>query len=342
MLIVDDSALVRNLLTKILNSYNSIEVVGTAADPYIARALIKALDPDVITLDIQMPRMDGLTFLRNLMRLRPTPVVMISALTQRGAESTLRSLALGAVDFISKPEAGSAIGLESYAEEIFNKVVSASQVCFDPAEGIKKFGELDTDPDAQLCGTVASRKIVAIGASTGGTEAIKAVVHDLPESTPAIVITQHLPVAFSQSFSNHVDAVSGMSAHLAKEGQTVLQGNIYIAPGDRHLEIERQSGCFVCRLQNGPKVNRHKPSVDVMFDSLAASAGEDAIGILLSGMGKDGAQGMKKMFDAGATTIIQDQYSSVVWGMPGEAQKLNCVQHTVPLDQVASTILENI
>lgn len=355
VLIVDDSALIRKLLTEIFNSSADIEVVGVAEDPFVARDLIKLLNPDVLTLDVEMPRMDGITFLRNLMRLRPMPVVMISTLTEKSADVTLNALALGAVDFIAKPKVNIAKTLTDYAEELINKVKMAAkariQESNDHAAAAGKPGSatgadikvkhsvdviLKADPIKKQPDT--RDKIIAIGASTGGTEAIKTVVKDLPADMPAVLITQHLPVAFSQSFARHVDLVSKMSACIAQHGQPVQAGHIYIAPGDKHMMLARDGSKYMIQLHDGLPVNRHKPAVDVLFRSVAQCAGANAIGVILTGMGTDGAQGMKEMHEAGAKTIIQDEQTSVVWGMPGEAYKLGCADYIKPITEVAHQV----
>ena len=351
LLIVDDSALVRKMLTEIFNSSPDIEVVGTAIDPYVARDKIKKLKPDVMTLDVEMPRMDGLTFLRNLMRLRPMPVLMISTLTEKGAEVTLQALELGAIDFVAKPKIDVANSLNEYAEEIIAKVkiaalarvlattpnAEATRACL-PSEKLDTGAVMDLSRTQKPFKT--TDKVIALGASTGGTEAIKDVVRGLPRDTPGIVISQHLPVTFSQSFANHINEAGEMDACVANDGQQILPGNIYLAPGDRHLMVLRDGARYVCKLSDGPPVNRHKPAVDVMFRSAAQNVGQNAISILLTGMGADGAQGMKEMHDGGASSIIQDEKTSVVWGMPGEAYKLGCVDHIVPLNRVANKIIE--
>lgn len=344
VLIVDDSALIRKMLTEILGSSNEIEVVGTAPDPLIARDKIKQLNPDVVTLDIEMPRMDGLTFLRNLMRLRPMPVVMISTLTEKGAEVTLEALELGAVDFVAKPKVDVTESIQDYAEEIIEKVKTAASAHVRPLETrvtqkstVASADKTTISKDTQKHFKTTD-KLIALGASTGGTEAIKTVVAMLPASTPAIVISQHLPVAFSQSFANNVNKAGAMTACVAQDGQQILSGNIYIAPGDRHLKIIRDGARFICRLDDGPLVNRHKPAVDVMFSSVANNIGINAIGVLLTGMGADGAKGMLEMHQAGAKTVIQDEASSVVWGMPGEAHKLGCTDFVLPLEKVADKL----
>lgn len=350
VLIIDDSLLIRKILTEIFNSSPDIEVVGAAADPLIAREMIKQLNPDVLTLDIEMPRMDGITFLRNLMRLRPTPVVMISTLTEKGAEVTLEALALGAVDFIAKPKVDVVSTLNSYADDIISKVKMAARAnvrndtnrTLRTREVDKTPGDVNLKTEPVKKRAAAGNKIIALGASTGGTEAIKAVVKGLPADTPAVVITQHLPAAFSESFVRHIDLVTEMTACIPKHGQTVATGHIYLAPGDRHMKVIREGSGFVIQLHNGEPVNRHKPAVDVMFRSVARNAGANAVAVLLTGMGADGAIGMKEMHDAGAKTVIQDEQSSVVWGMPGAAFKLGCTDYVLPLEDVAHKILSLI
>ncbi len=350
VLIIDDSALIRKILTEVLISAPDIEVIGTAADPLIAREMIKQLNPDVLTLDIEMPHMDGITFLRNLMRLRPTPVVMISTLTEKGAEVTLEALALGAVDFIFKPKVDVVKTLNDYADEIIEKVRTAAQanvrnVDYRPV----KTKEADTasrhNNETVLPATSTksrthfSNKIIALGASTGGTEAIKVVVKCLPADTPPVFITQHLPAAFSDSFVRHIDLVTAMSASIPHHGQLVEDGHIYLAPGDKHMLVIKESGKYFIQLSDAQPVNRHKPAVDVLFHSVAQCAGSNAIAVLLTGMGSDGAAGMKEMHDAGAKTLVQDEQSSVVWGMPGAAFKLGCTDYVMPLEEVANKIL---
>ncbi len=337
VLVVDDSALIRQLLTKILSSDPEIEVVGTAMDPYAAREKIKKLDPDVITLDVEMPKMDGLTFLRNLMKLRPMPVVMVSTLTESGAGVTLEALELGAVDYVAKPKFDVQAEMENYAEMIIGKVKAA-------AKSNVRGRALDLRPPAPTVKRTEHFKttdmIIAIGASTGGTEAIKNVLCQLPQNTPGIVISQHIPEAFSEPFANRVNQNSALEVCQATDGQQILPGHAYIAPGNRHLKVVRDGARFVCRLDDGPPVNRHIPSVEVMFNSVAENAGSNAMGILLTGMGDDGSDALGNMRAAGAPTIAQDQESSVVWGMPGEAVKRGNADLVLPLDHIAEKILE--
>ena len=339
LLIVDDSALIRQMLTQIFNSSDDIEVVGSAVDPIAARDKIKKLNPDVLTLDVEMPRMDGLTFLRNLMRLRPMPVVMISTLTEAGATVTLEALEAGAVDFVAKPKVDVANSLNAYAEDIIAKVKMAAKARVRTVVSKPKVaGPLAVR--SQKTHFKTTDKLIALGSSTGGTEAIKEVVSGLPLNTPPIVISQHLPVAFSESFAKHVNDVTEMTVCIAKEGQQILPGNIYIAPGDKHLLVMRNGARYVCKLDDGPAVNRHKPSVEVMFKSVAQNVGGNAIGVMLTGMGADGSQTMNEMKAAGSVNIVQDEASSVVWGMPGEAYKLGAADHVVPLEHIAAQILK--
>jgi two-component system chemotaxis response regulator CheB len=338
VLIVDDSALIRQLLTSILTASNKIDVVGTAPDPIVAREQIKKLNPDVLTLDIEMPKMDGLSFLKKLMRLRPMPVVMISSLTEKGADATLRAMDLGAVDFISKPRVDIANGLQAYADEIIAKVLIAANSKLSlqrqPLSSVTK-----TVSDRQSLECLDNNKIIAIGASTGGTEALKILIQQLPATMPAILVTQHLPVAFSQSFARHVKDVAKMDVCIAEDQQRIEAGRVYIAPGNRHLEIVQAGSEYQCRLKDGPAVNRHKPSVDVMFRSVAQNVGKNAIGVLLTGMGADGAQAMMEMKQCGATNIVQDEETSIVWGMPGEAYKLGAADFVLPLNDIARQIM---
>ncbi len=349
VLVVDDSALIRQVLTEILNSDREIEVVGAAQDPYRARDKIKELRPDVLTLDVEMPRMDGITFLSNLMRLHPMPVIMISSLTEKGADVTLQALELGAVDFVSKPKLDITHGLAEYQEEIIAKVKAAARAkirtSLERGGGGVKAAPPKFSADAVLKkATPGGRfrttdKIIAIGASTGGTEAIKDVLVDMPADAPGIVISQHIPEAFSAPFAARMNNSSAMTVCEASDGQQILPGHVYIAPGSHHLLVRRDGARYVCQLNDGPPVNRHRPSVDVMFRSVAQNAGNNAIGVILTGMGNDGAQGLREMHECGAPTIAQDENTSVVWGMPGEAVKAGSVDTVLPLDAIAGKIL---
>jgi len=349
VLVVDDSALVRSLLSDILSADAGIEVVGVAGDAHVERDKIKSLNPDVITLDVEMPKMDGITFLRNLMRLRPMPVVMVSSLTERGADVTLDALSIGAVDYLSKPRIDLAATLKDYGEELIEKIKTAAKAsvrALDP----RRAAALAAARPAHNADAVLPKarppkqlrttdRIIAIGASTGGTEAIKEVLMRLPPDAPGVVIAQHIPKAFSTPFARRMNDCSQVTVYEAEDGQQVLAGHVYIAPGDRHLMVVRDGARYVCKLDDGVPVNRHKPSVDVLFRSVAQNAGGNAIGVLLTGMGKDGARGLKEMLDAGSRTIAQDEATSVVWGMPGEAVSLGAAQHVLPLENVAAKAL---
>lgn len=338
VLIIDDSALIRQLMSEILSSDPVIQVVGTAQDPYMAREKIKKLKPDVLTLDVEMPKMDGLTFLRNLMRLHPMPVVMVSTLTDAGADVTLRALELGAVDYISKPRVNVQEELKAYAREIISKVKIAARARVRDSN-LPVPQKKDLSRIASKSHFKTTDMIIAIGASTGGTEALKDVVCQLPPSTPGIVITQHIPVAFSKPFSERLNANSAMTIMQAENGQQILPGHGYLAPGDKHLEVVRDGARFICKLLDTEPVNRHKPSVEVMFNSVAKNVGSNALCVLLTGMGDDGSSAMGTMRAAGAPTIAQNEASSVVWGMPGEAVKRGHADDVLPLHNIAERIL---
>jgi two-component system, chemotaxis family, protein-glutamate methylesterase/glutaminase len=345
VLIVDDSALVRRLLTEMLSSDPSIEVLGAAGDAYAAREKIKMLNPDVLTLDIEMPKMDGLTFLRNLMRLRPMPVVMVSTLTEHGVDVTLDALAAGAVDYLPKPKIDIAASLGDYREELLAKVKAASsaRVRATHASAVVPIAERH-GVEAVLAKTRTPHlrttdRIIAIGASTGGTEAIREVLVGLEPDSPGIMIAQHIPKAFSTPFARRMNNCCPLTVYEAADGQQILPGHVYIAPGDRHLLLVRDGARYVCRLDDGLPVNRHKPSVDVLFRSVAQQAGSNAVGVILTGMGQDGALGLKEMREAGAETIAQDEVTSVVWGMPGEAVAMNAVCRILPLPAISGAIL---
>ena len=340
VLIVDDSALVRRMLTEMLSSDPSIMVLGAAHDAYDAREKIKALNPDVLTLDVEMPRMDGLTFLRNLMRLRPMPVIMVSSLTDRGAEVTLDALSIGAFDYLSKPKIDLAATLGDYKAELIAKVKAAASARLrSPSASAAATADVVLAKRAPQRQLRTTERIIAIGASTGGTEAIKDVLIHLPPDTPGIVITQHIPKLFSGAFARRMDSVCQLSVCEAEDRQQVLRGHAYIAPGDKHLRLVRDGARYVCRLDEGPPVNRHKPSVDVLFRSVAQEAGRNAIGVILTGMGKDGAVGLKEMRDAGSRTIAQDEATSIVWGMPGEAVAVGAAADVLPLGEIYSRVL---
>ncbi|WP_457943474.1 protein-glutamate methylesterase/protein-glutamine glutaminase [Vreelandella alkaliphila] len=334
VLCVDDSALIRDLLTEIINSQPDMEVVAVAPDPIAARDLIKQHNPDVLTLDVEMPRMDGLDFLERLMRLRPMPVLMVSSLTQSGSEITLRALELGALDFVAKPSLGIRSGMMEYATEITDKLRAAARS--RPRQARHKNAPPPTQLKAPM---VSSEKLIIIGASTGGTEAIRSVLEPLPANAPAILITQHMPGGFTRSFAERLDRLCRISVKEATDGERVLPGHAYIAPGDQHLELVRSGANYVVRLNDGPPVNRHRPSVDVLFHSASKHAGKNAIGVILTGMGKDGAVGLLEMREAGAATIAQNEESCVVFGMPREAIAVGGAVEVVALDDIPSRLM---
>ena len=344
VIIVDDSALIRALLQELLSADSRIDVVATAKDAYEARQLIKTHNPDVITLDIEMPKMNGIDFLEKIMRLRPMPVVMISTLTQEGAPSTLRALEIGAIDFVAKPNTGNATDLANYRQEIIEKVIIASKAKVKCITDSRSVSELKTDSSVITASLKDKRLrgnfICAIGASTGGTEAIKEIITVMPEKSPPIVISQHIPETFSASFARRVDGQSKMKVYEAEHNQPIQQGSVYIAPGHSHLRIAKDArGGYVCKLDKGELVNRHRPAVEVMFDSVREQADNDSMGVLLTGMGADGAQALLRMKESGIYTVIQDEQSSVVWGMPGAAAKLGAAEKVLDLKKIAECIL---
>lgn len=342
VLIVDDSALIRTLLRQILEAHEDIQVVGAAANPLIAREMIKQLNPDVLTLDVEMPHMDGLEFLGRLMRLRPMPVIMFSSLTERGSETTLRALELGAVDFAAKPRHDVAEGIRDYGDEIADKIRAAASARLRQPPPLFQTSERHTADvilPFERSGQRSGDTLIAIGASTGGTEAIRQVLERMPLNSPAIVITQHMPPHFTRSFAERLDKLCSIGVVEAEAGQRLEPGHAYIAPGHSHLLVHGRGGHYVCELNDGPLVNRHRPAVDVLFRSVANCAGPRAIGILLTGMGKDGATGLLEMRSAGARTIAQNEASCVVFGMPHEAIVIGAAEEVLPLDEIAARAL---
>ena len=344
VIVVDDSALIRKLLARILDQAPDIEVVDTATDPYDARDKIKRHDPDVLTLDVEMPKMDGITFLRNLMRLHPMPVVMVSSLTEAGAEVTLEALELGAVDFVTKPGSDVAHALEAYADDLIQKIRTASRIRVQ-ARSAPAARPSPAAPSGSAGGTRRFRttdRIIALGASTGGTEALKEVLMGLPPDAPGIVITQHIPAGFSQAFAERMDRSTALRVKEAEDGDIVMPGHVFVAPGtDYHLRLDRDGARYVCRLDAQGPVNRHRPSVDVLFESAAQSAGANTVAALLTGMGDDGARGLLALREAGAHTIAQDEATSLVWGMPGEAVQRDAAVQVLPLGRIAAALLED-
>jgi two-component system chemotaxis response regulator CheB len=382
VLVVDDSAVMRGLLTSIINATPDLRVVGSADNAYEARELIKSLAPDVLTLDVEMPQMNGIEFLSRLMRLRPMPVLMISSLTEEGTATTLQSLELGAVDFLGKPRAHSNAELAHYAEEVCDKLRAAysarhrlKQIAVNTATASQSSAAMPAAASASpyapslassvglrpssgggaaaggitggMAGATLSRavldsRIIAIGASTGGTEAIKDVLVPLPPETPGIVIVQHMPEGFTKSFAKRLDSLSRLTVVEAEGGERILPGHAYLAPGSAHLLVRKRGGSYYTELSDAPPVNRHRPSVDVLFNSVAEAVGKHALGIMLTGMGKDGAQGMLKMRQQGAWNIGQSEESCVVYGMPREAALAGAVDEVVALNHIAERLLHKL
>ncbi len=334
VLIVDDSALIRGIMKEIINSQPDMETVGVAPDPLAARDLIKQTNPDVLTLDVEMPKMDGLDFLERLMRLRPMPVVMVSSLTERGSEITMRALELGAIDFVTKPKVAIQSGMHDYAELIADKIRAAARARIQtrtanrPTQLVSLHNPL-----------VSSEKLIIIGASTGGTEAIKDFLVQLPPDSPGVLITQHMPEGFTRSFANRLDKLCRIAVREAEGGERVLPGHAFLAPGHSHLLLTRSGANYMTRLDQGPPVNRHRPSVDVLFNSAAAAAGKNAVGVILTGMGKDGAAGMLAMKQAGAYNLAQDEATCVVFGMPKEAIALGATHEVAPLRDLPARVM---
>jgi two-component system chemotaxis response regulator CheB len=341
VLVVDDSALVRSLLGEIINRQADMVCIGAAADPLVAREMIRELNPDVITLDVEMPRMDGIEFLSRLMRLRPMPVVMVSTLTERGAEVTMRALELGAVDFVAKPKIGVSDGLSLLADDITAKIRIAAMAHLKRAAA-PSAGAAAGPPRCAPLGRLSTEKIVFIGASTGGTEATKEVLMHLPADAPAVMITQHMPPGFTRSYATRLDGLCRIAVKEAVDGERVLPGHAYIAPGGLHLSVERSGANYVARVRDGEPVNRHKPSVEVLFESAARVVGPNALGVMLTGMGGDGAKAMRQMREAGSWNVAQDEASCVVFGMPREAIAAGAAHEVLPLPAIAARLIERL
>ena len=342
VLTVDDSALMRQVLATLLSKDLGIEVIGSAPDPFIAREKIKALNPDVLTLDVEMPKMDGLTFLEKLMRGHPMPVVMVSSLTEAGCQTTLRALELGAVDFITKPKIDLREGMEDVAQDLIAKVKAAAIANVKrQASGVRReMTPLTSHPSPLMSSMIKTTDtIIAIGSSTGGTEAVKDVLMALPPNTPPILITQHMPERFTKTWADRLNSLCRISVKEAEDGDSVLPGHALVAPGSYHMTLVRSGARYTVRINQDPPVNRHRPSVDVLFASVAQYAGANAVGVILTGMGGDGAKEMLAMKQAGAFTIAQDEASCVVFGMPKEAIKLGGVDKILPLSEIPAAIV---
>ena len=343
VLVIDDSVLMRKLLTGIINSDSRMKVVGTAEDPYVARDQIKQLNPDVLTLDIEMPKMNGIAFLRNLMRLRPMPVVMVSTLTEKGAMATFESLSLGAVDYVAKSTLQEDWGINKFSKLVVEKIHMASLANVNALAQSSMLMRADEDHKRPLpvihSGALRIGSIIAIGASTGGTEALHQILSVMPLEAPPILIAQHIPPTFSAALAKRLNEASVITVMEATDGCEMLPGHAYVAPGNCHVTLRRRGHGYMCRILHTEKVNRHRPSVDVLFDSVAKAAGSLAVGVILTGMGADGAQGLLRMREVGCQTVGQDENSSVVYGMPRVAQQIGAVEFELPLSQISQKIL---
>lgn len=341
VLVIDDSAVARKILSTELNKDAGIEVVGVAADPFIARNKILRLKPDVLTLDVEMPRMDGLTFLKKLMTYYPMPVIMVSSLTQAGCETTFKALELGAIDFVAKPQASYSSALEDVIAELVTKVKGAARIRMHNKPFVENQPPVvaPQKPVSNSAMIKTTHKIVAIGASTGGTEALKDVLVRMPPDSPPIIIVQHMPEVFTKAFAERLDSLCSVEVKEAKNGDSAIPGVALIAPGNYHLTLRRDGARYIVETNQQPQVNHHRPSVEMLFDSVAHYAGSNAIGVIMTGMGADGATGLLKMKNAGAKTIAQDEESCVVFGMPKEAIKLGAVDKVVSLNKIPETIL---
>jgi len=340
VLIVDDSAFVRKFLTEELDKQPDITVVGTAMNPYIAREKIVELEPDVLTLDLEMPRMDGLSFLSKLMKYRPMPVVVVSSLTPKNSQNALNALQLGAVDVICKP--GSAYSTQNISKDIIRAVRTAS-VARPNKQVMGKTSQVESHSRTGNLKLVhTTNKLIAIGSSTGGTRALEAILPNLPANLPGIVIVQHMPPVFTKSFADRLDTICSMNIKEAEDGDRVETGKVLIAPGNYHMLIEKSGASYYAKIKTGPPVHHQRPSVDVMFNSVANNVGVNAMGVILTGMGADGAQGLLNMKNSGAYTIAQDEKTSVVYGMPKEANKLGAAEAILPLHDMAGAIVEHM
>ncbi|KKO18700.1 MAG: chemotaxis response regulator protein-glutamate methylesterase [Candidatus Brocadia sp.] len=345
VLIVDDSAVVRKILSAGLSKDHEIEVIGTAADPFIARDKIVNLRPHVVTLDVEMPRMDGISFLQRLMTYYPLPVIMVSSLTQAGCETTLKALEIGALDFVAKPSLDISHTLDEIITELAEKIKESAHVKVKKKEYFKDAGNKKTNtlsPKTNHALINSTHKIVAIGASTGGTEALKEVLIHMPSNAPGILIVQHMPQLFTKSFADRLNSLCSIEVREAKNGDSIIPGLALIAPGNYHMELRRNGARYHVITNQAPPVRRHRPSVEVLFESVAKYAGSNAVGVIMTGMGDDGANGLLKMKEAGAKTIAQDEDSCVVFGMPKEAIKLGAVDTVVPLNKITPSVLSSL
>jgi two-component system chemotaxis response regulator CheB len=343
VLIIDDSALIRSLLTHMIDSQPDMRAVGAAPDPLVAREMIRALDPDVLTLDVEMPRMDGIEFLDRLMRLRPMPVVMVSSLTERGAEVTLKALELGAVDFVAKPRVDIAGGMRESTEEIIDKIRMAAGARVRRREAGPVRANANAGKPRLLRGSFSgTEKLILIGSSTGGTEALREVLEEFPPDCPGTLITQHMPAGFTRSFAARLDGLCRIAVKEGEHGERVLPGHAYIAPGDHHMLVTRSGANYQIAISDAPPVNRHRPSVEVLFRSGAQCVGANALGVMLTGMGKDGAAAMLEMREAGAYNFAQDEASCVVFGMPKEAIAVGAVHEVLPLKEMAGRVFDRL
>lgn len=339
VLVVDDSAIVRKILSAELSKYDDIEVVGAAPDPFIARNKILSLKPDVITLDVEMPRMDGLTFLKKLMRHYPIPVIVVSALTHKGGKLALQALELGAVEVLAKP--GGSFSVGNMSMQLADKVRAAARVTVQKAKTGSAGVSSSTDqPIHSLAET--SNKVIAIGASTGGTEALKKVLQMMPVNAPGIAVVQHMPATFTRSFAERLNEVCQIQVREGKDNDTISPGTALIAPGNYHMTVRRSGARYYVEIKDGPMVHHQRPSVDVLFKTTAKYVGANAIGVILTGMGADGAQGLLEMKDAGARTIAQNEATCVVFGMPKEAIKIGAVDDVIAIDKIAEQIIKAV
>jgi two-component system, chemotaxis family, protein-glutamate methylesterase/glutaminase len=339
-LIVDDSAVVRKVLSETLSRQRGIEVIGTAPDPYVARDKIVTLNPDVITVDIEMPRMDGITFLKKLMKFYPIPFIIVSSLTPKGGRVAMEALSIGALEVVSKPSTAYSVG--DMGIQLSNKIRAVANVNMKAKMAERAFTAPPKAVLGSLAMTATTNKIIAIGASTGGTEAIKTVLMGLPFNSPGVVVVQHMPAKFTTSFAERLNSLCDLSVKEAGDGDTVTNGCALIAPGNFHMLLKRSGARYYVRVKEGPMIHHQRPSVDVLFNSVADYAGANALGIILTGMGADGADGLLKMKQAGATTLAQDEKSCVVFGMPKEAIERGAVDKVMGLDKIAQTALNLI